>query len=323
LAVFCLLLGLGEVLLRIDRLTSRLAAPSLGSEHHQFEIQLARLEAAYEREGAIDCIFVGDSLVWLDLDPLKFSDGYRDASGKELQCFNFGIAALPASGVSVLTKILVEEYHPHLVVYGLHANSVVVPQDATDTNIVLDTPWVRYKSGSFNPSGWLYEHSYLVRYLKTLNRVMRLDPDALINEQGTTAHQLLGFDPKNGQRIDINIPPSRNNPADINGFEKYYKYHIYPENITGIQSIAEISDNDIKVVMVVMPISRSFYAFFENGKEDYSHITDVIQHALADTDTVLVQTDGQILLSDSDWWDYSHLNFGGAEQFSYWLGDRV
>lgn len=323
LAVFLMLVGLMEVILRVDGISSRLRAPSFGSEHHQFEIQLSRMEAAYKKQGSIDCIFVGDSLVWLDMDPLKFSEGYKASTGKDISCFNFGIAALPASGVSVLTEILVKEYNPKLIVYGLHANSLVVAREHPDTKILLDTDWVKYESGVFNLTGWLYEHSYFVRNLDTLGRLMRFDPDALENELGWEPYQLLGFDPKIGQRTDVSTPPSRSNEADINGFEKYYQYHVFPENISGIQEIARMADNDTRVVMVMMPVHKTFYSFFKNGEQDYSQIAEIIQNALVDTNTVLIKTDGRLPLSDSDWWDYSHLNMVGAQEFSYWLGGEV
>lgn len=323
LAVFLMLVGMLEVILRVDGISSRLRAPSFGSEHHQFEIQLSRLEAAYKKQGSIDCLFIGDSLVWLDMDPLKFSDGYKASTGKDIRCFNFGIAALPASGVSVLTEILVKKYNPKLIVYGLHANSLVVPREHPDTKILLDTDWVKYESGVFNLTGWLYEHSYLVRNLDTLGRLMRFDPDALENELGWEPYQLLGFDPKIGQRTDVNIPPSLSNEADVNGFEKYYQYHVFPENISGIQEIARIADNDTRVVMVMMPVHKSFYSFFKNGEQDYFQIAEIIQNALVDTNTVLIKTAGRIRFPDSNWWDYSHLNMVGAQEFSYWLGGEL
>jgi hypothetical protein len=320
--LFCFI-GLLEVILRIEGLSSRLAAPSFGSEHRQFEIQLSRLKAVDAEQGPIDCIFVGDSLVWLDLDPVKFGEGYHDKSGKDLNCFNFGVAALPASGVSVLTKILVEEYNPELIIFGLHANSVVVAQEHKDASIILSTPWVRYKAGDFDLTGWLYENSYFVRYLKVLNRLLRFDRDAMTNELGFLPNQLRGFDSKNGQRIDINTPPSRTNDADVNGFEKYYQYHIFPENIEGIRDVAKLTDHDTRVIMVMMPVNRAFYAFFEKGEQDYSHITEIIEGTLVDTHAFLLKTNGETLLTDSDWWDYSHLNVEGAGEFSYWLGGKV
>lgn len=321
LALF--LLGLVESVLRLDAVTSRLPAPSFGSDQHQFEIQLTRIQSAYNEQGSIDCLFVGDSLVWLDLDPITFSEGYRDKSGNEISCSNFGIAALSAAGVSEITRILVQEYNPKLVIYGLHANSLVVSKENEDTRIVLDTPWVQYKSGKYNILGWLYENSYFVRYLPIMNRLMMFDREALQNETGSEPYQLLGFDPKDGQRIDPSIPPSQNNPADIKGFEKYYRYQIYPENITGIQSIAGLADSDTQIFMVLMPVNQSFYMFFENGEQDYLEIAETLQETLIETNVVFIEADNNILIQESDWWDYSHLNRTGASKFSYWLGEMV
>ena len=323
LAVLLLLLGMVEIIFRMDGISSRLAVPSFGSDHHEFEIQLSRLKSYHQKHGSIECIFVGDSLVWLDMDPLRFSEGYHDQTGKELACFNFGIAGLPASGVSVLTEILVQEYNPKLIIYGLHANSLVVGRDSEDTKIVIDTPWVRYKTGDFNVLGMLYEESYFVRYLQVSNRLMQFDREALENENGREPAQLLGFDPKSGQRIDPEIPPSRSNEADVKGFEKYFQYHIFPENILGLQNLAQLTDPDTRVIMVMMPVHNSFYAFFEYGEQDYLDIVNTIRAALTDTNTALVETGERVHLPDETWWDYSHLNRVGAEEFSYWLGEEI
>jgi len=312
-----------EIVLRMKVVSSTLAVPSFGSEHHQFEIQLARLEAIYQERGSIDCIFVGDSLTWLDLDPLSFSDGYFEESGKRMECFNFGVASLPAVGVSVITGILVDQYHPQLIVYGLHANSLVVGQDSPDARVVLDTPWVRFKSGDFSFSGWFYANSHLVRYFKTLNLLIRLDRAGLENELGDSLEARLGFDAKTGQRIDLDVPPSRSDPADIPGFEKYYEYQVYPENMTGILDIAKMTDQGTTVIMVMMPVHRSFYAFFKNGEQDYSQIANAIEGAINDTNTTLLRSNDEILIPEDGWWDYSHLNITGAQLFSHWLGGEV
>ena len=320
---FLLLTGTLEVLLRIDFITSKWVAPSFGSDHHQFEIQLSRIKSLYRQQGKVECIFVGDSLTWLDIEPLSFVEGYKTKTGQDIQCFNFGIAGLPASGVSVITGVLNKEYNPKLIVYGLHANSVVVAQDAEDTKIVLDTPWVKYKTGNFNLAGWLYENSYFVRNLNILGRLMRFDKETFQNELGTQPYQLLGFDPKVGQRTDVNLLPSRYNDADIGGFEKYYNYQVYQENILGIQKIANLADYDTSVVMVMMPVHESFYAFFENSEQDYLQLTETIQQALNDVNSDFIDAGHEFPVPDKLWWDYSHMNFNGSKEFSYWLGVTV
>jgi hypothetical protein len=325
LAILFLILFIGslEILLRIPQVTARLAAPTFGSDHQQFELQLARLEAARHRHGTIDCIFIGDSLVWLDMDPIAFNKGYQERNGQAITCFNFGIAALPASGVSQIAEILAKEYNPKLLIYGLHANSVVVSENDPDTKIIVDTPWVRYKTGELDLEGWLYEHVYVFRYKKVVNRIIKFDTEAVKSELGYLPQQQMGLDAKSGQRIDVRTPPSPSDPADEMGFKKYHNYQIYPENLAGIQKIAALADSDTRVIMVMMPVYESFYAFFENGEQDYLEIASTISRTLDGANVVFLKPEGQIQLTLDDWWDYSHLNSLGAQEFSYWLGGSI
>jgi hypothetical protein len=312
-----------ELALRIDSIESKMDAPSFGSENRQFEIQLARLKAIYEREGAIECVFIGDSLVWLDLDPISFSKGYKTKTGEEISCINFGLAGLPAYGVSVLTEILINEYKPKLLVYGLHANAVVIPSDHADVRDILGTPWVEYKNGKFNLEGWLYEKSYLVRYHKILSRILKLDQEALINASSLTPQNIRGFDPKTGHRTDVIAAPNRQDPADLIGFEKYYDYRIYPENLQGIEKIASYAENGTRVVMIMMPVHDTFFGFFRNGDQDYLEIAREIQKSIPPEGAAFRSVSDAIQFSDDEWWDYSHLNIMGAERLSFWLGQDV
>ena len=317
-----ILTGSIEKLLRFDIVETNIASPSFGSDHHQFEIQLYRLKTLYERQGYIDCLFVGDSLVWLDLDPITFEQSLKKYNIEELSCFNFGIAALPAYGVSRLTEILIREYNPKLIIFGLHANSVVVPSDNNDSKIIVDNPWVKFKSNDFNFMGWLYEYSYLMRYWKTLNRVLRFDTEALQNDSGASPQQILGFDPKEGQRKDIYIPPDRSDPADQPGFEKYYHYQIYSENIQAVQKVAAAADSDTDIFFVMMPVHKTFFNFFQHGEDDYNEIIEKVKSSLENEEAVLL-LGNQLQFLDEEWWDYSHLNYDGAQKFSYWLGSEI
>jgi hypothetical protein len=317
---FIVFVGSIEIILRLPIIKTNITVPTFGSEHRQFEIQLYRLKEFYESENYIDCIFVGDSLVWLDLDPIAFTQGFNRHNFEDFSCFNFGIAALSAFGVSRITEILINEYNPKLIIYGLHANSIVVPADHEDSSTVLDTSWVSYKYGEFNLLGWLYEHSYFARYSMVLNQILRFNTGALDNESGASANQILGFDPKQGQRININNPPSRNDPADQPGFEKYYDYKIYPENIQGINSIA---DADTSIIFVIMPVHQTFYYFFRDGEDDYNQISEILTSTIKNKNTILLKADEHVQFLDNDWWDYSHLNNIGAQKFSFWLGQEV
>ena len=321
--VFLMFLTGIELFLRIDLVNARLAAPSFGSSNHYFEIQIARLEKFVSKYGSLDCVFLGDSLVWLGINPSSFLDGYAKETGEEIRCFNFGVPALPASGASILAKYLNDTYNPKLIIYGLHANSLVVSVRDEETQSVLNTPWLQHQIGNRNFMGWLYEKSYFVRYLSILNRALQFDTEIFRRELGVYLHQQWGHDTKAGQRIDFSIPPDRNNPADKFGFENYFDFTIYSENIQGIQAIADLDDSDTNLVMVIMPVHPTFYSFFRNGEDDYHKIIGEIQNAIVGKAVNLIPANGLIEMPDEYWWDYSHLNIDGAKYFSYRLGVQV
>ena len=58
---------IGELVARSTYFRASVQAPSYGVNHGQFELQLARLVAVVAQKGPVDCLFLGSSLVWLNV----------------------------------------------------------------------------------------------------------------------------------------------------------------------------------------------------------------------------------------------------------------
>jgi hypothetical protein len=61
---------------------------------------------------------LGSSLVGSGLDPETFSTRYEAVTGEPMECFNFGLGSLMASAAGPIAQILVDPYHPKLLIYG-------------------------------------------------------------------------------------------------------------------------------------------------------------------------------------------------------------
>jgi hypothetical protein len=92
---------------------------------------------------------LGSSTVDVGFDPDAFQMGYQEVAGRDIRCFNFGIDASSSISAAVLTGILIEDYHPRLLIFGTDARDYAVLREEPDTAVVLDTPWVRYRQGYF------------------------------------------------------------------------------------------------------------------------------------------------------------------------------
>lgn len=324
--VLALLLGAAEILARTERFQSLLTAPAMGSRHFELGWKLALLEMLSNREAPIECIAIGSSMVDLGFDPQAFAAGFKGSTGQDIRCFNFGIDALPAAGSAALAGILVKDYRPGILIYGTDARDYSVAREAEDTVVVLDSAWVRYRTGHFSVEGWLLEHFYLYRYRDILSLLARFNFEdarrsgSRLNEQMTS----YGFTPYSTVGTYVYDPP---NPKDESFQINYYfrllsDYEMREENLSGLEQIFNENGPSTRVIVVEMPVPAGYFYFFENGKDDYDRFIKQIA-SLAEGNVPFLQTTLLDPIPEDGWVDYSHLNRKGASVFSGWLGEKV
>jgi hypothetical protein len=318
LLLFSLLLGGFELFIRTEFVRSRLNAPTMGSRHGQFENQLARLDRVIAQEGSVDCIFLGSSLVWLGVEPQTFAQAYQRETGQDIRCFTFGVSAMPASAAGPVAKILSEDYHPKLLVYGLSARDFAFPSEAEDAAVILETPWVQYRTGHFTVRGWLYEYFYSLHYLSHFHRLLRLDFSPLENDFGTTPAEWHGFLPKDKPITDKSLVS-----ANEYAHKWLYNYKIWPDNLLGLEQVVQQSSPAMQVIILEMPVPPTHFAYFKNGRSDFEQYVTEVENVLAAGSVPFWRTVDLQLIPPEDWWDPSHMNAQGAKIFSEWLGHRI
>jgi hypothetical protein len=315
----------GELFFRIDAVQDRLTGPRIGSRHRQFEIQVARLDKLVREGTPIDCIFLGNSMVWLGIDPLIVDQTFEDKTGQSIYCFNFGVSALPASSAGQIAQMLVERYHPRVLIYGTFARDYAIPSDAEDAYVVSDTPWLKYWNGDFTLKGWLYDHSRLFQYKGHIRDLMyRNYLEDVFVEKSIPSYRALGLDPKTDIRLDVRTEPDFAAKDNRDPVKWLGHFEIQPEDLIGLQNIVEQSDHGVQVIIVELPYYReTALNFFPNGIQDYETYMQTVSSIAASKQVPFWRLDDELVLPPESWWDYFHLNLKGVDLFSRWLGNKL
>lgn len=325
--LFILLTAVAEWVARSESFQVPLTPPRMGSRHYQLGHKLALLNVLARKTGRVDCIMLGSSMVDTGFDPAAFETGYKEMTGQDIHCFNFGIDASSAASTAALVRIVVEDYHPRLLIIGTDPRDYAVAREDPDPVVVLNTPWVAYRQGDFSLEGWLLENSYLYRYRQHLGRLARFQFEGTLwsNTKLNYEIQPNGFTPLGKVSTYINDPP---NPGD-DSFEVTYYMRIYSsyrmlhENLEGLESIMDHNESGIPVILVEMPVADGLYYFFGNRESDYNRFLIRVGELATLHHVPFWQTEPLDFIPDNGWVDYSHLNKTGAEIFSTWLGQQV
>ena len=322
-----LLGGAAERVARLEFFQAPLTPPKMGSRHYELGHKLALLETAIKKNGPIDCLVIGSSMVDLGFDPDAFRKGYRESTGQDIRCFNFGIDASSAASAAALAQILIEDYHPRLLIYGTDARDYAVPQEDPDAAVILGTPWVKYRLGGFSLDGWLTEYSYLYRYRQHLSRLVRFQFEGTLRSQTKQNFEILrnGFTPYTTVSTYINDPPD---PQDDRFEVRYYtrifsSYRMLEANVDALEQVMSHNGLDTQVIVVEMPVADGLYYFFGNGENDYQRFIVQMNELSKLHQVPFWQTESLDLIPDNGWVDYSHMNATGAKVFSSWLGQQV
>jgi hypothetical protein len=326
--VFLFLLGLAaEWIARSEVFQLPLTPPKMGSRHYQLGHKLALLNALARKTGHVDCIMLGSSMVDTGFDPAAFETAYKRTTGQDIPCFNFGIDAASAASTAALARIIVEDYHPRLLMIGTDPRDYAVPREDPDPSVVLNSPWVAYRQGEFSLEGWLLEHSYLYRYRQHLGRLARFQFEDTLWSNTKLPYEILpnGFTSLDKVSTYINNPPIQGDDSfEVKYYTRIYSsYKMLPENLEGLERITEYNGSGIQVILVEMPVADGLYYFFGNGESDYNKFLTRVDELTTLHYVPFWQTEPLDFIPDNGWVDYSHLNKMGAAIFSTWLGQQV
>ncbi len=283
---------------------------AIGSSHTDPNLKFGELDILLDREGRIDCIFVGSSMVLRGINPAIFARAYRKQTGQDIVCYNFGVRASRASSISLLSEILIERYHPRLLVYGFSLRDLTgEPFNDRQQQEILDSPWLQYQLKSFNVKGWIIDRSEAVRHFLAFHAWLLPGPDDLKDFPLGSSYR--GYTPFT-TRSDIALQAAPN----PHGF-------IFTQTQWGGLKCFLSLRTQTQLLLVEMPASYRLISMVQGGRETFRDLIYQARDFIVGYGVPVITTIDLNLIPDSGWSDAYHLQQTGAELFSAWLGDKV
>jgi len=113
-------------------------------------------------------IFVGNSMASHGLHPQSFSAGFAETGGFSPRCFNLGSRGMNRNRVKDLLFIISRYAGKSLVIWGCNFTDFRVHTYKSEQPLLESNNWLRFRMGKWNLTGWLTEHSRLIRTFSLL-----------------------------------------------------------------------------------------------------------------------------------------------------------
>jgi hypothetical protein len=311
-----------EIVARTPLARSHLIAPGVGENHDHLAIKLQQLDGLAAQGQPVECIALGSSMVAQGFDPQAFSSGFERATGEPLACYNFGLIGMTTAGLDRWTALVVQRYHPRIVIIGNSARDLSNSAALDQEGLNIQPPWLAYQLGESSPEGWLVEHSMAYRYY-LFHRFWLWDGYAeRVRRLGNYQRNLSPYGYARAADItDVSVTP------DPQTYPRLYRmltsYAPSAEQVRALERAVGVAEQDATVILVEMPLPPTFWHFFDNGERDYRLYLDVMERIAADNGLPFVRTIPDLAIPPDGWGDYAHLNGTGAAVFSEWLGQAV
>lgn len=315
IAILCFQITLAEALLQDLSIQSKLPIPSIGTGYRPATIQFHELEIFAKKNGGVDCLFIGSSLVYNAINPVAFQDAYTSQTGQEITCYNFGLYNLTVSTAAPIAQLLIEQYHPELVVIGLQgwelSNYAINEYEVQ----FPDTAWMQYRQGQVNLQGWLIEESYLYRYLNIIPELLSPQPRRV--GYATSAKFVAGYQPM----IFYSPPPDSPFFSPQRDNQDAEERSVDNQEFVSFKKIVEMGQKDIKLYIVEMPtyssqrLWREQHRYYDalNIAADYAYTHQIPFWFTSNYDLIPIE----------GWADFSHLHITYSILFSEWLGQQI
>ncbi|MGC1377523.1 MAG: hypothetical protein WA821_14920, partial [Anaerolineales bacterium] len=264
------------------------------------------------RYGRVDCLLLGSSHIDYGLDPAAIAQTYKSKTGQELRCFNFGLASLTPDTAAPLAKMLVERYHPRLLIYEVSAHSFD-KRFGDLARPLVKNPWLRYQLGEPTPEGWALDHFYIYGYYRAFklwqqpySRDVMLAAWKKMDANGYSAH--VGQQP----------PAADTTPA--------YDFHIEPSMWQGFQDVLALNGKTRVILLEAPTRAASLPDYIQGGKKAYeSKFIPPVAAELTARNIPFWRAQVEVTpqIDDAMWFDPQHLNTAGAALLSDWLAQKL
>jgi hypothetical protein len=299
-----------EGIARLPWVRAHFPFTSTNNPNTQFDRLLSALDQRAARDGGVECIILGSSLVRAGFSAAHFTASYTAAGGASppLRCVPFGMPAMVAEQAGVVARLLAQLYHPRLLIFGTSArdfNDKITDHDFNADNDFAQAAWVRYRLGEeASLEGWLVEHSYAYRYSLNLRQWLH--------------YRYYTDNPPRGPAPNLDQAPD---PVDEDTvFAAMASYVISARGLAGLDSLLALRGAETNVVIVEMPVHPTYVDFFEDGAEGLARWRQAVLTATEASGATFISAHLELTIPSDGWYDRLHLDNDGQVVFSNWLG---
>ena len=286
---------------------------SYGSSHPHFDPQVIRIKARAVQNGHIDCIFLGDSQILHGVDPSIVEQAYFEQTGRSIKCQNFGLGGLKPITASALTRLLIRNFQPSIIIYGTDLFDYTASLGGSDASI-MTSPWVKYQLGAFSIDGWLIENWNSYRYYLGVDRY-------LLNGDENAAH----IEP-NGHSLKFAEKANLSQQEQIDYFDSILdRPEITEEQLNGFRGLLSLSTSEVKIIVIETPVNSTFFTLkqFSYNRKIYPDFRNILENETAHAGSELWLTQNTVQIPNDGWYDLVHLNQKGTLYFSRLLGEYL
>jgi len=290
-----------------------------------FEIKAARLQQYVDHNGGVDVLLIGSSVVNTGIDPQVVADTYSQQTGIHLRIYNFGVESLDIVPNSVYAKILVQKYHPAVLIFGTIPRDYLASDNSDINNLFLASPWIEYEAGGWNLSGFLIAHSVAFQRYLVYRNWMRYDflTEHFHYEYRMGQTSLSGYQPDNAIATNIDQHPSPSDPNEVDAFAKYNHFTIDPGRLQRLQDILKLQAvGGTQVIVMEIPLASTFYDYM-GGQSVYTAYQQSIAEAVSSSGGLFLPSNGEPVIPPNGRSDREHLNHNGAPVLSTYLGNLL
>lgn len=315
LLTFALVLLTMEWIARRELARRLLLVPAVSTALRPLDLQVAGIAAMASERKRIDCIIVGSSVAWTSLDPREIDAGLRSRGARPLGCYNFGLGSLTVEEAAALSRILVSDYHPRVLVYAFTVRdfrSVTLQENPTR---ILGLPWVRHREGAASFEGWLTAHSAAYRQMLPYGLLLR-----------PTAWKAMRW--HDGRRsIDGYVPSSvvaaeAALPVKVKSLFGRAADQAMPTTLGALGDLLDLGADGVQVMLLEVPVSRAALVAYAPTMQEYRPFVRDLRRRARTRHAWFARRSGAFV-PEGGWSDPIHMNEAGARLWSRWVGERL
>jgi hypothetical protein len=297
---------------------------SVGNYHTQFETKWFKLEEYVKQNGGVDVILLGNSMVNTGVDPEVVAARYKELTGQDVRIFNFGIEGLTIAPLSDLAQILMDKYHPGVIIVFTEMRDYIAGNGDDVADKFLANAWVQQQLGHPSVEGFLESNSLALQHLLPFRYAGRADflDTYILDVRRLTETTAQGYEADRQVGENIDTLPNPSSPEDAKTFALFKNYAMAQSRVADLQSILAYKSEGTTVIVTELPTYKTYYAYLENASDQQNYEKELQQLVSAGGGFYLPEVSPD-LIPLADRVDNHHLNFKGAPIYSNLLAEQL